>query len=257
MRKPSPAMIVALAAMFVALGGVGVAATGGNFILGQSNTAGNTTALSSGITTGPTLSVTNTGGKEAAKFTANSGVAPFAVGNGIKVANLNADLLDSHDSTYFLPKTGKAANADKLDGIDSTGFVQGHARYRTINASIASNTGLQEFATVGQLQFFENCVDSTLKTASLALQASVAHAAYAGLPSTEGGARFVGSGDMPADVPFGLASASGDPTEGPITVPAIGTAVSAAGEIVHYNLLMINRAGTAGCRIVGSLVQVS
>jgi malic enzyme len=62
---------------------------------------------------------------------------------------------------------------------------------------------------------------------------------------------------MPADVLFGLASASGDLTEGAIEVPAIGTAVSADGEIVQYDLLMINGAGSAGCRIVGSLVQLS
>jgi hypothetical protein len=35
MRKPSPAMLVSLAAPFVALGGVGLAATGGNFILAR------------------------------------------------------------------------------------------------------------------------------------------------------------------------------------------------------------------------------
>jgi hypothetical protein len=107
------------------LGGVGVAATGGNFILGQSNNAGNTTALSSGVTTGPTLSLTNTGGKPAARFSADSGVQPFSVGSATKVANLNADKLDGFDSSYFLPKTGKAADADKLDGVDSSGFVQG------------------------------------------------------------------------------------------------------------------------------------
>jgi hypothetical protein len=45
MRKPSPAMIVALLGVFLGLGGVGIAATGGNFILGQSNTAGAKTSL--------------------------------------------------------------------------------------------------------------------------------------------------------------------------------------------------------------------
>jgi hypothetical protein len=39
-------MLVALLALFVALGGVGAAATGSNFILGQSNTANKTTGLS-------------------------------------------------------------------------------------------------------------------------------------------------------------------------------------------------------------------
>ena len=59
MRKPSPAMIVALLALFVALGGVGVAATGGNFILGQSNTATANTSLSSAVVGGKALQLTN------------------------------------------------------------------------------------------------------------------------------------------------------------------------------------------------------
>ena len=42
-------MLVALAALFVALGGVGVAATGGNFILGQSNAATTNTSLSAPV----------------------------------------------------------------------------------------------------------------------------------------------------------------------------------------------------------------
>ena len=57
-RKPSPAMIVAALALFVALGGAGVAATGGNFILGQQNTADKTSDLQGSIA-GPQLRVTN------------------------------------------------------------------------------------------------------------------------------------------------------------------------------------------------------
>ena len=58
LRKPSPAMIIALLALFVALGGAGVAATGGNFILGQQNTADKTSDLQ-GSVAGPQLRVTN------------------------------------------------------------------------------------------------------------------------------------------------------------------------------------------------------
>jgi hypothetical protein len=94
-------MVVALLALFVALGGVGVAATGGNFILGQSNNADKTTALTSGVTTGPTLDLTNNGGRPAARFTA-PGTAPLAVGNSKKIQNLNSDLLDGIDSTSFV-----------------------------------------------------------------------------------------------------------------------------------------------------------
>lgn len=107
LSKPSPAMIVALVGVFLGLGGVGVAATGGNFILGQPNTADKTTALSSNVTTGPTLQLTNTSTKPAARFTTSSGVAPFAVDRSTRVANLNADQLDAINSTGFV--RGKSA----------------------------------------------------------------------------------------------------------------------------------------------------
>jgi hypothetical protein len=123
MGKPSPAMIVALLALSVALGGVGVAATGGNFILGQSNGAGDTTQLTSGVSTGPTLSLSNTGGRPAAKFTANSNVQPFSVGSATKVGNLNADRLDGEDSTNFLPSTGLVTvSYSHLDFIGGSPF---------------------------------------------------------------------------------------------------------------------------------------
>jgi hypothetical protein len=59
--RPSPAMVVALIALFVALGGTTYAATGGNFILGQPNTAGAPTQLSSATTNSAgAFKVTNT-----------------------------------------------------------------------------------------------------------------------------------------------------------------------------------------------------
>lgn len=99
---PSPALAIAILALVLGVSGAAYAATGGNFILGHSNSANQGTALSSGVTSAPSLSVTNSGGRPAARFTSNLGVAPFSVSNGTKVPNLNAD---------------------KLDGIDSTGFV--------------------------------------------------------------------------------------------------------------------------------------
>src|SRR5262245_26834670 len=107
MRKPSPATVIATVALFVALGDAGMAATGGTFILGQSNSADQTTALGSGVKTGPTLELSNDGNKPAARLNTASGVQPFVVNNPTKVQNLNADL---------------------LDGIDSSGFTQGGGR---------------------------------------------------------------------------------------------------------------------------------
>jgi hypothetical protein len=50
------------------------------------------------------------------------GTVPFVIRdtNRGRVANLNADLLDDREAADFLLKTDKAADADKLDGLDST-----------------------------------------------------------------------------------------------------------------------------------------
>ena len=108
MRKPSPSMIVALVALFLALSGVGVAANGGNFILGHTNSASLNTVLSAPVAGGKALQVSNLNKSNAAStalgLNVASGHAPFTVNSGVKVANLNADT---------------------LDGIDSSGFVQG------------------------------------------------------------------------------------------------------------------------------------
>jgi hypothetical protein len=92
--------VVGYIALFVALGGTTYAATGGNFILGQSNTASSTTALSAG-TTGPAFRATNTSTGTAGSFNVASGHPPFTVNSGTKVTNLNADKLDGKDSTNW------------------------------------------------------------------------------------------------------------------------------------------------------------
>ena len=48
-RRPSAPLVISLIALFVSLGGAGYAATGGNFILGQPNTASNTTSLTAPV----------------------------------------------------------------------------------------------------------------------------------------------------------------------------------------------------------------
>src|SRR5437899_3129286 len=102
MHKPSPAMIVALLGLFFALGGVGMAATGGNFILGQANTADATSYLTAPVAGGNALTVSNlntTTGSSALRFNVASGHAPFIVNSTTRVSGLNADLLDGIDST--------------------------------------------------------------------------------------------------------------------------------------------------------------
>ena len=45
LRRPSPAMVVALLALAVAMSGTAYAATGGTFVLGKANTATHVAAL--------------------------------------------------------------------------------------------------------------------------------------------------------------------------------------------------------------------
>ncbi|MDQ3936707.1 MAG: hypothetical protein M3340_18970 [Actinomycetota bacterium] len=63
----------------------------------------------------------NRGQGPAAAFRTRGSV-PFVIRdtNRGRVANLNADLLDDREAADFLLKTEKAADADKLDGMDST-----------------------------------------------------------------------------------------------------------------------------------------
>jgi hypothetical protein len=106
------ANVVSLIALFVALGGTTYAATGGNFILGQPNSASSTTSLTrTGANTGNGLQVTNasTGaGATALDLNVASGHAPFTVNSDTRVTNLNADKLDGINSGGFV--TGKGAH---------------------------------------------------------------------------------------------------------------------------------------------------
>ena len=110
-RRPSASLVISLLALFLALTGWGYAATGGRLILGHSNTAGKTTTLKA--KKGP-----------AASFKVKRGTAPFKVSSGKKVAKLNADKLDGVSSSGFYRSGSKVADSDKLDGIDSSGFYR-------------------------------------------------------------------------------------------------------------------------------------
>jgi hypothetical protein len=79
--RPSHGTVVAYLALFVALGGTAVAANGGNFILGQSNSAGNPTQLTSPTTNAAgALRVANTNTTTAGRgITAQGGAGGFGL----------------------------------------------------------------------------------------------------------------------------------------------------------------------------------
>ena len=70
LRRPTltPSLVVSSLALFVALGGTGYAATGGNFVLGSANTADKTTSLTGTPASGAALKVTNANPGPAAAF---------------------------------------------------------------------------------------------------------------------------------------------------------------------------------------------
>lgn len=159
-RPPSlaaSAFLIAIAALFVALGGPGYAATGGSFILGQSNSTNDTSVLAgspagdqldvANLNTGasakglgvlgksptaPAANVANAGGGPALSLTVNNGASPFTTSSAVKVANLNADLLDGLDQSAFLPATGKAVDSAKLEGLGAGAFTQAGSGTTTI-----------------------------------------------------------------------------------------------------------------------------
>src|SRR3954447_14061541 len=105
-RSVSPSMAVALLALFVSLGGAGMAATGGNFILGTPNAATSPTELTaSGAASTSALKLTNTNtaaGSTALDLNVPAGRPPMKVNSSTRVTNLNADSVDGLSSTAFL-----------------------------------------------------------------------------------------------------------------------------------------------------------
>ena len=75
--RPSPAIVISLIALFFAMSGTAVAATGGSFILGKSNTATSVSALAN--TKGTALSLSS-----------SATAAPLTVSNSVQVPHLNA-----------------------------------------------------------------------------------------------------------------------------------------------------------------------
>jgi hypothetical protein len=110
MRRPSPATLIALVALFFSMSGVAYAATGGNFILGKANSAKAVTSL------------TNKNGT-ALSLSSAAADPPLTVGNSVQVPNLNASELDGESSSAFLPANGTAANSNELGGQSASAFL--------------------------------------------------------------------------------------------------------------------------------------
>lgn len=145
MRRPSPATIIATVALFIALGGVGVAANGDNFILGKANTASKQTSLT-GAAPNPQLQVENTSTdgnargvvgliSSSAASAGSAGVAGTTASTdpgsvGVLAQNTGGGpalmaAVDPGAPPLAVSSSAKVTNlnADQLDGMNSTAFL--------------------------------------------------------------------------------------------------------------------------------------
>jgi hypothetical protein len=98
LRRPSPATVISVIALLFAMSGTAVAATGGDFILGKSNTAASITSLSNAKGTALSLSAAST-------------KPPLTVSNSVQVPNLNASELGGLGPSAYMAGTGGVAHS--------------------------------------------------------------------------------------------------------------------------------------------------
>jgi hypothetical protein len=119
MRRPSPAIVISLIALIFAMSGTAVAATGGAFLLGKSNTARSVTGLAN--SRGPALSLSSAANKP-----------PLTVSNSVRVPKLNASYLDNTPASGFINGIGRAGSGVvTVTGTVTVNLVQGNGSLLT------------------------------------------------------------------------------------------------------------------------------
>jgi hypothetical protein len=230
--------VVGYVALFVALGGTTYAATGGNFILGQSNSASSTTALSAG-TTGPAFKVTNTSTGTAGSFNVAAGHPPLTVNSGTKVTNLNAD---------------------KLDGLDSTQLVSSSS-FRRVGPVLATPQSGESvtvlIATIGHFTFQGSCTRNVggQDRVQTIIVSDVDSSAFGSITHSSAGSAF-GEPNMVADQSYRLADGLSSAGSTPAFNPILGSAVALDNKGVTFNLYQgMHARGQGGwCVFGGSFV---
>jgi hypothetical protein len=140
-RRPSPAIVISVVSLFVALSGTAYAATGGTFVLGKANTAGAVTKL------------TNSNGT-ALSLSSKSGTAPLAVNSSTLVPKLNASLLGGLTAGQFVQGSGDSGvNGSSLPTSPTTSgkellVVPGFG-------TLEANCGINGDAEYGELTFLD------------------------------------------------------------------------------------------------------
>jgi hypothetical protein len=161
-KRPSPALVLSILALFVSLSGLGVAATGGNFILGASNTADARTRLVSTVPSDAALAVVNNGSGAAqgvaGRVTAAAGASSAGLwgataSTGADSAGVYARNTGGGPALSAVVNPGAAPlkvnsstkvdnlNSDELDGVDSTGFLTPSVVFDEVSVQITAPAG--------------------------------------------------------------------------------------------------------------------
>jgi hypothetical protein len=126
--RPTAPTVISVFALFVAMSGTAVAATGGSFILGKSNGAISVSSL------------TNTKGT-ALSLSSPAKAPALRVSNGVQIPNLNAS---------------------ELGGISQAGFVQGGGRVVTAEVELTVGQSATLFKLAGYGDFGATCISAPL-----------------------------------------------------------------------------------------------
>jgi hypothetical protein len=152
LRFPSPSLVISMLALMVALGGAGYSATGGTFILGQTNSATSQTRLVAPFA-GAAFRIDNTSTAAVASglnIVTDAARPPLVVSSSVKVANLNVDKLDGLSSNQ-LARVGRGFKSDFGSGatfsdaasirltIPQAGFVLVTGNVNAISGSVDCN----------------------------------------------------------------------------------------------------------------------
>jgi hypothetical protein len=144
------------------------------------------------------------------------GTIPFVIRdtNRGRVANLNADLLDDKEATDFLGKTDKAADADKLDGLEPAAI--GRELFANVDSTgttvaLGSKNGATEATRTGPGDYRVDFGDRNLTACSYQVSSGelaldqTAHIALDGTDPTRVAVSILGSTGTPVDGDFNVA----------------------------------------------------
>src|SRR5688500_14576004 len=149
-RRPSPALLISIVALVMAMGGSSIAqdvvADISAKIRGKQ--IAKNAITSKHIKNGTIKAVDAKAGQFLTPAAGNAAFQPkgnyqpagnYLAGDGKAV---DADKLDGVDSTGFLAADGKAVDSDKLDGLDSGNFMQGQAYHGSRSLNEGANNAL-------------------------------------------------------------------------------------------------------------------